>query len=188
MNINEACENALWRNVKTVTGSTSGSGVVICTGVVMTCFHCLHVDCEIIVDDEQATILGVDPKHDLCLLSVRTLDAPPIVIAFASLGEEVLSAGNPLTFNDALMFGRIVHIDEERIAHDMHGAPGISGSGLFNTSGCLVGVNHSVTGRKNIGSWLTLAVPSQSLQKILQIALRIVQPTPQDVEKYGVQE
>jgi S1-C subfamily serine protease len=137
------------------------------------------------VDEDEATILSVDPEHDLCLLNAPTLDTPPIVMGVANLGEMVLSVGHPLVLDDALLFGRVCKITDDKIYTDQHGTSGVSGSALFNTDGELLGIIHSVMGKKDCGSWFTIAMPAVSLQKILATALRIVQPTPEEIVKFG---
>jgi S1-C subfamily serine protease len=178
--------NALRRFVTTKAGGASGSGVVITTNVVMTCFHCLKVDNGITVNGVEADIIAVDPKHDLILLSVPTAKFETVRLGDGDLGELVFSVCNPLDYAGTLMFGHICHITSVKLLTDMHGMPGISGSGLFNNKGELVGINHSVVGVKHIGNWMTCAVPSEQMHDVLAKVFNIVQPTSEEVQKYGV--
>ena len=186
MNIVPAVKNAQKRFVVVETKSNSGSGVIIATGIVMTCFHCLHTDSEIKVNDKDAEVVAVDAMHDLVLLSVETEDVETVELGQVSLGEQILSVANPMSMSGALLFGRVIFLTDKRIVHDIHGTPGVSGSGLFNFKGELAGINHSVLGTKHIGSHFTIAIPAEKFQKIISQVFHIVQPTEDEVEKYGV--
>ena len=179
-------QDAVKRFVTTKAGGCTGSGVIITTGVVMTCFHCLRVDNGILVNDFEADIIAVDPKHDLMLVTAPTEPIDTVRLGTVGLGELVFSVCNPLDYAGALMFGHVCHITDAKVLTDIHGMPGISGSGLFNSKGELVGINHSVIGVKHIGSWMTCAVPSEQMQDILTKVFNIIQPTSEEVQKYGV--
>jgi S1-C subfamily serine protease len=144
------------------------------------------VDSGIKVNDKDADIIAVDPQHDLALLQVETEECQLIHLGEVDYGELVFSVANPLSFTGALMFGHVCFQTEKRIVHDMHGAPGVSGSGLFNNNGELVGVNHSVAGHKHIGSSFTMAVPVLEMRSLLSKAFHIIQPTAEEIQKYGV--
>ena len=180
-----AVSDAFRRFVVTETKSSASSGVVIITGVVLTCFHSLKVDSGIKVNGKEADIIAVDPLHDIALLQVETEECELVTLGEVDLGELVFSVGNPLNFPGALMFGHVCFQTDKRIVHDMHGAPGVSGSGLFNSRGELVGVNHSVAGNKHIGSWFTQAVPVLEMRNLLSKVFGIIQPTMEEVQKYG---
>lgn len=185
MTLNQAVKNAVRRFVTTEAGSSEGSGVIITTGIVMSCFHSLHVDNGIKVNDVEAEIIAVDPVSDLVLLSLETEEIETIRLGDIGIGQNVLTIGNPMGLSGALLFGRVIWINEKQIIHDMHGSPGISGSALFNYEGEMIGLNHSVLGAKNIGSHYTVAVPSEKMKKILSKIFNIVQPTTEEVQKYG---
>lgn len=186
MTLEQAVNNADSRYVPLNAGGAIASGVIIGTGFVLTCFHSLRVDNGIKVGDVEAEIIGVDPAHDLALLEVPTIEVEAITLGSVFKGESVFSIGNPHGLSGALLFGRVVFLDDKKILHDMHGAPGISGSGLWDCAGELVGINHSVIGQKHIGNWLTASVPAFHLQKILRSVFRIAQPTDEEIAKYGV--
>lgn len=180
-----AVANASKRYVATDAGKCIGSGIVIATGCVLTCFHTLAVDNGISINGIEAEVMAIDTKHDLALLSVPTVECGAITLAEACLGESVLSVGNPHGFSGALMFGRVCFIDDNRVFTDMHGSPGISGAGLYDLNGDLIGVVCSVIGSKNCGNWFTVAIPSKNLVGILAKVFAIAQPTPEEVAKYA---
>lgn len=183
-----AVKNASERFVVTESGKSIGSAVIVTTGCVLTCFHTISVDNGISINGIEADIIAVDPKHDLALLSVPTKERKTISLANACLGETVFSVGNPHGFSGALLFGRVCFLDENRVFTDQHGAPGISGAGLFNLEGELVGVVGSVIGTKNCGNWFTIAIPTKNMMDILAKVFAITQPTPEEVAKYGKTE
>jgi S1-C subfamily serine protease len=188
MNLTQAIENAMSRCVTVSAGNAEGSGVIITTGIILTCFHCLKVDNGIKVNDFNAKVVAVDPTHDLILLSVPTDEFETVRLCDVGLGQQVLTVGNPLSMVKALLFGRVIYQTEKRLIHDTHGAPGISGSGLWDNEGKLVGVNHSVLGAKHIGSHYTIAVPAEMFHDTLAEVFNIVSPTTEEVEKYGTKE
>jgi S1-C subfamily serine protease len=185
METKTAVREAVDRYVTVSTGKVLSSGVIITTGVVMTCFHSLSVDSETQVDGVVAEVLAVDTVHDLALLSVTTKEVSLVKLGKGALGEVVFLVGNPMGINGALLFGRVCLKSNLRVISDIHGMPGVSGSGLFNLDGELVGLNNSVIGQKHIGSWLLVALPTELMFKILGNVFRILPATAEDVEKYG---
>lgn len=177
--------NVMNRYVNIETKNAIGSGITLVTSFILTCFHNLGIDSEIKVNGVVAEIVDVDPIHDLTLLAVPTEEFDQIVLGIACLGEPVFSVGNPMGLSGALLFGRVVFKTDKRVITDIHGQPGVSGSGLFNLDGELLGINNSVLGKKHIGSWLTIATPSENMSKILSNIFHIVIPTIEEVEKYG---
>jgi S1-C subfamily serine protease len=152
--------------IETGNGSR-GSGVVIYTGFVLTCFHILDAGCGIRINGRKAKIVAADPKNDLVLLSVKTKKVAMVKFGTVDLGETVVFVGNPSGASGVLMFGRVGYVNTQKILHDGHGGPGISGSGLFNQKSQMVGINSKVRGDKHIGNWLTEAVPAKKLKKVL---------------------
>lgn len=164
----EAVQDAVNRYVLTEIGSDRhGSGVVLTTGFVLTSFHGLLAERGIKVSGKEAQIIAVDTKNDLTLLSVRTKKFAMMKLGSVSLAEQVFLVGNPNNLSGVLLFGRVGYVDKKQIAHDAHGTVGVSGSGLFNLKGELVGVNESVSGSSQGGSWLTIATPANRIMNIL---------------------
>ena len=190
MSIKTIVQGVMDRYVAIETKNAIGSGIILMTSFVLTCFHCLKVDSSISVNGKEAEIVDIDPINDLTLLAIQTEEFEQIPMGEASLGEPVFSIGNPMGLDGALLFGRVVFRTDKRVIHDMHGQPGISGSGLFNFEGELIGINSSVIGQKHIGSWLTIATPSENMGKILSNIFlsnifQVIQPTLEEIEKYG---
>jgi hypothetical protein len=186
MTLQLAVDNARLRYVKVETEGCSGSGVVIATGIVLSCFHCLHVNSDLTVNDEPAEVMFVDTLNDLCLISCKTEVVDNITLGDAGFGRQVLTVGNPMNLSGALLFGRVIWESDKRIIVDIHAVSGVSGAGVYNFNCELVGIIHSVTGMKHYGAGYGVATPAILFQKILAHAFHIVQPTSEEVEKYGV--
>lgn len=183
MDIKKVVDEAISRYVTVTIGDEGfASGVIIANNVVLTCFHCIHAGNTEKVDGVEAEIIAVDPLHDLALLSVKTKEVKIVKVGSAALGQVVISVSNPTGMEGTLLFGRVCYLDGKRVVHDMHIQPGSSGSGLFNLQGEMVGVNQK--GIDN-GSWLSVALPSELMKKILSRVVHIVTASTEEVKKYG---
>ena len=101
----QAIQNAMNRYVAIKNGDQAcSSGVIISSGYVLTCFHCLHAGEETKVGGKKATPIAVDPVHDLALLSVPTKRFPLVVLGGVNLAEAVFFVSNPNGFSGVLMF------------------------------------------------------------------------------------
>lgn len=163
-----AVQTATDRYVYIETGKgQQGSGVVIYTGLILTCFHNLEAHAGIKVRGKRAEIVKVDPKHDLLLVSVKTKRFDMVQLGSVELADTVVFVSNPNLLSGVLMFGRVGYVSKKMIVHDGHGAPGVSGSGLFNLQSELVGINYAVRGEDVTGNWLTIATPANKFRKVL---------------------
>ncbi len=136
-------------------GPSSGTGVAISLGRVLTASHVIN-KCsaiEAIFDGKRypATVSAQDTKNDLGLLTVLTL---PIAKAIslrrnAVNGESVMAAGYPLSgllSSDLIVTTGIVNSlagianDASQIQVSAQVSPGNSGGGLLDKSGNLVGI------------------------------------------------
>jgi serine protease Do len=119
-----------------------------------------------------ASVVKVDRRRDLALLSVPGLQAPPACLGDSDqlkVGSPVVAVGNPLGFVGAVSSG-IVHsigtagpISRLPWIHaDVRLAPGNSGGPLADLQGRVVGINTMV-----ISGGLALAIPSRAVQSFL---------------------
>ena len=97
-----------------------------------------------------ASVIGVDNKHDLCLLSSEDIwtDGSPIAHGIPSTGEKVYAISAPHSIfspGNALLFdGYFTGFDDEMSAfYTIPTKPGSSGGGIFNDNGNIVGIIHS---------------------------------------------
>jgi S1-C subfamily serine protease len=186
MTLKTAVDYAVQRYVKVDTQQCAGSGVVIATTCVMTCFHCLHVNSDIHVDGEPAEVIAVDAANDLCLLTCKTVEVDNILLGDAGLGRHVFTVANPMNLSGAILFGQVIWESNKKIVTDIHATSGVSGAGLYNFDGELVGLIHSVMGMKHFGAGYGVATPAELFQKILSTVFHIVAPIADEVQKYGV--
>ena len=144
---------------------TSGSGVVIANGYVLTNFHVVDnaSSLEITSGDKTytATLAGYDESIDLAVLKVDSLDIAPVVIGDSdvlNVGDWAICIGNPLSFTGTTTVGVISALNREVTSstYDAYGRrsnvvnnmiqtdaainAGNSGGGMFNTAGELIGV------------------------------------------------
>lgn len=140
-----ASVNPLRASPENPTGSGSCSGVILKTGVVLTAAHCIGVVIE--VNGKPAQLLSSDFEADLMLLSAETAE-----IALLSVGptpnlvDEVYAVGNFGPFRDVVSVGRVVRVDDRAVYATVISAPGVSGSGLYDRAGRLVGINNRFHG------------------------------------------
>lgn len=168
------------------TGSV-GSGVVVGRGVVVTNCHVTggasHVKVRHGNDSHDGTVIVADGAHDLCKLSVPSLDAPAVSMADSStlnVGQKVYAIGSPqgldLTLSDGLVSALRQGPDGTFIQTTAPVSPGSSGGGLFAADGRLVGI---VTFQMRSGQNLNFAVPAEWIDRMQNTeSLRDTPPPP----------
>lgn len=157
--------------------SGTGTGVVITEGQVITNAHVVRGTSLTIASWEgdrlSATVLRLDGRRDLALLSVQGLRAPASPLGDSNAlrpGTPVVAVGNPLGFVGAVSSG-IVHSvgaappmgGQTGIYADVRLAPGNSGGPLADYTGQVIGINTMV-----ISGGLALAIPSRTVQMFLK--------------------
>lgn len=117
----------------------------------------------------EAECTRVDPVRDLAALHVDATHLPAAPLGNSDalrVGELVLAVGHPLGVVGALTTGIIACIDRSKIQPwvmaDVRVAPGNSGGPLANAQGEVIGINTMIAGG------LTLAVPTQAVERFLQ--------------------
>lgn len=153
-----------------------GSGAVILAGRIVTNAHVVGSHARVMVNawdgnSHFATVIQLDRRRDLALLSAPDLKAPPLTMGDSDnvrAGTPVLAVGNPLGFIGAASSG-VVHSAGSPghgrpawIVADVHLAPGNSGGPLANLRGELIGINTMV-----VSGGLALAIPSRAVQAFL---------------------
>ena len=121
-----------------------------------------------------ASVLKIDQRRDLALLSSPGLNAPPASLGDSDAlrsGTPIFAIGNPLGFVGAVSSG-IVHAvgtlgpcflgGLSWIQADLRLAPGNSGGPLANFQGHIIGINTMIT-----SGGLALAAPSRAVQTFL---------------------
>lgn len=157
--------------------SGTGTGTVVTEGEVVTNAHVVRGTSVTVVSWEgdrlSATVLRINERRDLALLSVRGLRAPASPLGDSDAlrpGTPVVAVGNPLGFVGAVSSGIVHSIDmappmggQTGIYADVRLAPGNSGGPLADFRGQVVGINTMV-----ISGGLALAIPSRAVQLFLK--------------------
>jgi serine protease Do len=144
---------------------SSGSGVVVASGYVLTNYHVVEdaSSLEVTVNDKTypATVAGYDDTLDIAVLKVDNLDIQPVTVGDSdklSVGDWAICIGNPLSFTGTTTVGVISALNREVTSenYDQFGLredvvnymiqtdaainAGNSGGGMFNVAGELVGI------------------------------------------------
>jgi serine protease Do len=144
---------------------SSGSGVVVADGYVLTNYHVVEdaTSLEVTSGDNTytATVAGYDDTLDLAVLKVDSLDIAPVTLGDSDLlnvGDWAICIGNPLSFTGTTTVGVISALNREVTSenYDKYGRredvvndmiqtdaainAGNSGGGMFNVAGELIGV------------------------------------------------
>jgi S1-C subfamily serine protease len=151
---------AMDRCVSVQTSEASGTGTVIETGLVLTNYHVISD--KITVDNKPATIVVVDPNHDLALLRTETKEVKRLEFCFDhDPGDEIFYVGNPTDKKKFLQFGRINGTDRGMIFTDAAALPGFSGSALYcKKHGKVVGIYNQMYGIQGFSYPYSVAIPA----------------------------
>jgi hypothetical protein len=155
-------------------GTALGSGVVIERGIVITNCHVAKAGARLKVkyqrEQYDASVIMADEQHDLCKLSVLSLNAPPVSlgkVANLHVGQKVYAIGSPqgldLTLSDGMVSSLREGADGTIIQTTAPVSPGSSGGGLFTEQGVLVGI---VTFQARSGQNLNFAIPADWITTI----------------------
>lgn len=140
-------------SVKIHVGTGHGSGTVIGRGMILTAAHVVDGQTSIEIETSDgkkmpAKVLWIAKAHDIAVIQYEGVALPAAQLACGTLrqGEAIQAFGNPGNITFAKFNGFISTAASERaiwkVAHvmDITGMPGISGGGVFNMAGKLVGV------------------------------------------------
>jgi tetratricopeptide (TPR) repeat protein len=148
-----------------------GSGVSIAPGQIVTNTHVVEEGTLLRVSQGDlqwvARVTHLSPSHDLCLLTVEELKAPPVPVRKSStleVGERVYAIGAPLGLELTLSEGIISGLRKFRGVRFLQTtaavSPGSSGGGLFDAKARLVGIT---TVELEGGQNLNLALPGEAV-------------------------
>jgi hypothetical protein len=154
-----------------------GSGFIVADGIVVTNHHVIDSTfggkVKVIGEERSYRINGVfakDPLHDLALLDVPELHAPPLSIDITEVmvGDKLYAIGNPLGLEGTLSEGIVSGVREfgkDRILQiSAPISPGSSGGAVLNEYGEIVGVAvATLQGGQN----LNFAIPSQYVKDLI---------------------
>jgi S1-C subfamily serine protease len=159
-------EEARSRFVAVTTATSVASGIVLKTNYVLTNFHVLDNGSKTWVDGNEAVIVAVSPEDDLALLGVKTCEKRQILL---SEGAEPLDfafyVGNPHGIPNLAFFGLVLKVDTDAILTDLAAHDGMSGAGLYDNEGRLIGLQACGLGSK---TYISSAVPASKIRKFLE--------------------
>jgi serine protease Do len=152
-----------------------GSGVHLGHGFILTAAHVVEDHSEMEVTDSDGhkqigKVLWANKTYDVALIrvdSAAALAASPLNCSAAppKIGDEVVAIGNPLSIGTIRTYGRIAALAEERgpfataIMVDLTVAPGMSGGGVFDKAGNLVGIVNAFATAMPFGYAISYVVP-----------------------------
>jgi len=142
-------------NVMIKVGDGHGSGVFIGNGIIITAAHVVGANgtVDLLLDDGtemKGRVLWANTQYDIA--AIRPDDSSGMAWANLSCtvpqnGEEITAVGNPTAFKFLTMWGKVAGtLDEmlpwlEAVPVDMTVIPGMSGGGVFNARGEVVGIS-----------------------------------------------
>ncbi|GJL50185.1 MAG: 2-alkenal reductase [Nitrospirales bacterium] len=167
----------------------SGSGFIWDNhGHIVTNFHVIYQadSIQVVLDDQsthKASVIGVDPDHDLAVLHIHdhTKNFDPIDVGSSKdlrVGQRVLAIGNPFGLDHTLTtgvvsaLGRTIKSLNERtiegvIQTDAAINPGNSGGPLLDSRGHLIGVNTQIISPSGAFAGIGFAVPVNTISRIV---------------------
>ena len=181
------------------TGSGSGS-ILSKQGHILTNHHVIDDANSLVVNlfdgsSYPAKVIGSDPHNDVAVLKI---DAPaeklmPISWSDSNklvVGMRVFAIGNPFGLERTLTTGIISSLNRNLksennrvirgvIQTDAAINPGNSGGPLLNRRGEMIGMNTAIVGRANQSSGIGLAVPANTVRRIVEELIkngRVVRP------------
>lgn len=165
-------ERALKRNVVVATTTIGGSGVIIQTGWVLTNLHLANILNDIWVDDLPAELIAFDKAHDLALLKTVTGKFKRLRVDNPKQGSRIFYVGNPGMHLNSISYGHVVYMDSIHTVTDTLPLSGMSGGGLYNEDGHLVGLNVGGEGDPRFGVHMAVHAPAAVIRKFLKENLK----------------
>lgn len=167
----------------------SGSGFVWDRqGHIVTNFHVIYgADAiRVVLDDQtpyEATIVGVDPDHDLAVLRIEQppKNLVPMTVGRSHnlrVGQRVLAIGNPFGLDHTVTTGVVSALGrtiksvngrtiEGAIQTDAAINPGNSGGPLLDSQGRLIGVNTQIMSPSGAFAGIGFAVPVDTVTRVV---------------------
>ncbi|TAJ17079.1 MAG: trypsin-like serine protease [Planctomycetota bacterium] len=167
-------------------------------GHVVTNFHVVRnaERAEIVLADQstyEATLVDVDPDHDIAVLKIELDGRVPEPIALGAsrdlrVGQKVFAIGNPFGFDQTLTTGIISGLGREIrsltgrpirnvIQTDAAINPGNSGGPLLDSAGRLIGMNTAIVSPSGSSAGIGFAVPVDTIQRTVSEVVRGRRPT-----------
>lgn len=115
------------------------AGVIWRTGIIITAKHCVGSDMK--ANGHPAKVI-LNDSTDLVVLSALTPEFPDLQISDdVKAGDAVFSVTTFEGFSDLVWLGSVIGVDQTAILSQGQNWPGISGGGLYDSRGRLIGIN-----------------------------------------------
>ena len=169
--------------------SGAGSGVIISSdGYILTCAHVVDGASNITVTindkDYTATLVGEDTTSDIAVIKIDANGLTPATVGDSDslkVGQNVMAVGNPLGELGGTVTGGMISALNRSVTiqgsssvntmsliqMDASVSPGISGGGLFNMNGELVGIVNAKSSSSD-AEGLGFAIPINDAIKVAQ--------------------
>lgn len=164
------------------TGNGVGSGVYIGNGMILTAAHVLGGATTVKVksdvgDVQQADVLWVNLAYDIAAIAPTNpgrFRAANLACREAGVGERIAAAGNPAGIEFVTMHGFVSGASRElapkwksAFLTDMTTIGGMSGGGIYDEAGRVVGITVGTLGFNVPSGGLGFAVPGSTVCKLL---------------------
>lgn len=162
-----------------------GTGFIIDRhGYILTNYHVVENAEKIVVklSDErrfEAKLVGKDPRTDIAVIRIDTLDELPAAVLGDSnrleVGEWVMAVGNPFGLDNTVTRGIVSAKDrhigtgpyDDFLQTDASINPGNSGGPLINVRGEVVGINTAIYGQTGDNMRIGFAIPINLVKELL---------------------
>ncbi|HYM77936.1 MAG TPA: trypsin-like peptidase domain-containing protein [Candidatus Dormibacteraeota bacterium] len=128
----------------------------------------------------KATVVGIDPPHDLAVIQIKAPDLVPAVMGDSrnlQVGQKVYAIGNPFGLSGTMTRGIVSSIRpvrepngamiDEAIQTDAAINPGNSGGPLMNWHGEVIGINTMILSNANQSAGIGFAIPINTAKAVL---------------------
>ena len=128
----------------------------------------------------KATVVGIDPAHDLAVIQIKAPDLVPSVLGDSrnlQVGQKVYAIGNPFGLAGTMTRGIVSSIRpvrepngatiDEAIQTDAAINPGNSGGPLMNWHGEVIGINTMILSSVNQNAGIGFAIPINTAKAVL---------------------
>lgn len=168
---------------------STGAGLMMASGVVLTCAHVLHVQMPrmpaFLAGQRRMEIVFTDPAFDLAILAEAGkpwevhMEEDWAAREELRPGDEIVISASPFGLPDSLLFGRVSHTNRKGIDPafpeipfiQVQGVsyPGTSGAPVFHSKG-IAGIHRASYGSPSSG--LGLVIPAGYVREFLERAAR----------------
>jgi S1-C subfamily serine protease len=141
----------------------SGSGVYIEEGLILTAAHLKAPGARFFIDEKhlvEALVVKVDTETDLMLLSVQGKHKKAKFGSVPKRLDSVLAVGHPMGQANVIIRGIVADVGDKHLLIDATVIQGMSGGGLYNENGRLIGINVMSWGDSDTKLLVAVSLPA----------------------------